>query len=201
MGDEGVLVVISGPSGVGKTTVAERLVAHGAAVRVTTATTRPAKPGEIPGKDYHFISEEEFRRKIDAGYFLEYARVFQNLYGTPLDDVRRCIRQGKTVLLLIDVQGARLVRKAGLPALYVFIAPPDEAALRARLRGRGRENEEELARRLDEAERELAARNEYDHVVVNDTLERAVAEIGALIAARRGQTAVAREARCSGERT
>ncbi len=186
MSGEGILVVISGPSGVGKNTIAERLVARGAGVRLTTATTRAPKPGEAQGKDYHFFTEEEFRRRIDSGYFLEYARVFNCLYGTPLDDVRRNLSLGKTILLLIDVQGARLVRKAGLPALYVFIAPPDAAALRERLRGRGRENEEELAGRLGEAERELAARHEYDHVVVNDAPERAADAIAALIAARRG---------------
>ncbi len=195
MGSEGLLVVMSGPSGVGKTTIAERLVARGDAVRVTTATTRPPKAGEVHGRDYHFLSEVEFRRKIDAGYFFEYARVFDNLYGTPLDDVRKSIHQGKTVLLLIDVQGARLVRKAGLPALYMFIAPPDEATLLARLRGRGRETTEELSRRLGEARRELEARHEYDHVVVNDSLERAVEETAALIAARRGTASAVPDAR------
>ncbi|HAK97610.1 MAG TPA: guanylate kinase [Planctomycetes bacterium] len=191
MGGEGLLVVISGPSGVGKNTIAELLVARGAAVRLTTATTRSPKPGEVPGQDYHFFTEEEFRRRIDSGYFLEYARVFDSLYGTPLDDVRLNLGRGKTILLLIDVQGARLVRKAGLPALHVFIAPPDAAALRERLRGRGRESEKELAGRLGEAERELAARHEYDHVVVNDTPERAAGAIAALIAARRGAAAPA----------
>jgi len=103
-----------------------------------------------------------------------------------LDDVRLHLARGRTILLLLDVQGARLVRQTGLPAMYVFIAPPDAAALRERLRGRARENPEELAGRLGEAERELAARHEYDHVVVNDVSERAAAAIAALIAARRG---------------
>ncbi|NMD35543.1 MAG: guanylate kinase [Planctomycetes bacterium] len=186
MRGEGLLVVISGPSGVGKSTIADLLVARGAAMRLTTATTRPAKPGEIPGRDYHFLTEEEFRRRIDSRYFLEYARVFDFLYGTPWDGVRLHLARGRTILLLLDVQGARLVRQTGLPAMYVFIAPPDAAALRERLRGRARENPEELAGRLGEAERELAARHEYDHVVVNDVSERAAAAIAALIAARRG---------------
>jgi guanylate kinase len=189
-GQQGFLVVLSGPSGVGKDSIAARLLAHGDCVRVVTATTRPPKPGEEHGKNYLFLTNEEFRRELDRGALLEYAEVFGNLYGTPLGAVRSHLRQGKTVLLLIDVQGARQVRGSGLPSLFIFVAPPSLEALHARLRGRGREEEAELDRRLAEARRELEAREEFDHVVVNDDLDRAVKEIRTLIDTRRRQITI-----------
>jgi guanylate kinase len=184
----GLLVVLSGPSGVGKDTVAARLLERPGRVRVVTATTRPPKAGEKHGLNYLFFTEESFLQKVDEGGFLEYARVFGHLYGTPFDAVRTYVRQGTTALLLIDVQGARQVRKAAIPALFIFIAPPDIQSLRERLRGRGRDDAEELERRLAEAERELAASSEYDHVVVNEDLDRTVEEIEALIDKRRSQS-------------
>lgn len=183
----GLLIVISGPSGVGKDTVAARLIDRGGYVRVVTATTRPPRQEERDGKNYLFLTREAFQKRLDEGWFLEYAQVFGHLYGTPFDAVRSYLSQGKTTLLLIDTQGARQVRAAALPAIFVFIAPPDTQALRSRLRDRGREDGEEVARRLAEAQRELAASAEYDHVVVNEDLDRTVEEIETLIEERRRQ--------------
>ena len=184
---KGLLVVISGPSGVGKDTVAARLVARGRCVRVVTATTRKPKAGERHGENYLFFTDAAFRKKLDEGAFLEYAQVFGHFYGTPFDAVQSHVQQGHTALLLIDVQGARQVRKSALPALFIFIAPPHEKALRERLRERGREAEDELTERLAEARREIQASSEYDHVVVNEDLARTVEEVESLIEQRRCQ--------------
>jgi len=182
---QGLLVVLSGPSGVGKDAIASRLTLRPGIVRVVTATTRPPKPGEQHGRNYLFLSRDEFLRKVDEGGFLEYAEVFGHFYGTPADAVHSYLQQGKTALLLIDVQGARQIRRARLPALFVFVAPPDRETLVRRLRGRGREGEDEIARRLAEADRELAASSEFDAVVVNDELDRAVKQIESLIDEKR----------------
>jgi guanylate kinase len=183
--NDGLLVVLSGPSGVGKDTIAAQLVERGDVIRLTTATTRPQKEGEKDGDNYLFLTKEAFCRKLDGGGFLEYAHIFGHLYGTPFDAVHSSLQQGKTALLLIDVQGARQVRAAALPALFIFVAPPDTETLKNRLRVRGRESEEELTRRLAEAERELAASAEYDHVVINENLDHTVETIKTLIEKRR----------------
>ena len=183
----GLVVVLSGPSGVGKTTIAQQLTARGDALRIVTATTRPPREGEVHGKDYLFISREAFTAGIDRGHFLEYAEVFGNFYGTPLAPVRQALAEGRTALLLIDVQGARRVRDASVPSLSIFIAPPDVRALEERLLARAQDTREECERRLAEARRELAAQNEYDHVVVNDCLRQAVGDVARIIAARRAR--------------
>ncbi len=182
---DSLLVVLSGPSGVGKDTIAARLLERGDYVRVVTATTRPPKEGERDGENYLFLTEGAFFRMLDEGGFVEYARVFGHLYGTPFDAVHSSLQQGKTALLLIDVQGARQVRAAALPALFIFVAPPDTDTLKDRLRARQRESDEELARRFAEAERELAASSEYDHVVINEDLDHTVETIETLIEKRR----------------
>ncbi len=181
---EGLLVVISGPSGVGKDSIACRLARRAGWTRIITATTRPRRQGEKDGENYEFLTKPEFRRKLDDGGFLEYAEVFGHLYGTPLDAVQSSLRQRKTALLLVDVQGARKIRAAGLPCVFIFVAPPDAQALRDRLCGRGREGEDEVSLRLAEADRELHASVEYDHIVVNEDLDRTVTEIEGLIRQR-----------------
>lgn len=178
---KGLLVVISGPSGVGKSTVCEKIVQSQGYKRVTTATTRAPKKGETPGKDYHFLSPEEFQKGIDEGEFLEYSRVYGVLYGTPAEGVREILQTGNVALLVIDVQGARLVKRTGIPALYIMLAPASERVLLERLSARGREDEKERSRRLAEANRELQAKNEFDYVVVNDHVDRAVSEIVTLV--------------------
>jgi guanylate kinase len=146
-----------------------------------SATTRSKRPGEVNGRDYHFLSREEFKHRVERGEFLEHAEVYGNMYGTlrgPMEDV---LAQGKIYLLEIDVQGANQLRALEEPGTYVFIAPPDFEELRRRLSSRGTETKEMLERRLHKAEDEWRERVSYDHVVVNDDLDRAVGEVRRLI--------------------
>ena len=171
-------LVLSAPSGAGKTTIARRLRERRADVVFSvSATTRPARPGEVDGRDYHFVSEAEFRRMAEAGELIEWAEVHGNLYGTPLANVRRAAERGEYLLLDIDVQGAELIRERVPEAVHVFILPPSGAALAERLLRRGSEGEAVRARRLLNACREVRLAPRFDHVVVNDELEHAVDEV------------------------
>jgi guanylate kinase len=178
-------LVLSGPSGVGKTTIAKRLGEIPGVVRVMTTTTRAKRPQEVDGKDYRFLSREGFEAELQAGGFLEHAEIDGNLYGTPRVAIEKELSSGKVVLVDIDTQGAKSVRDLRLPAFFVFIAPPDMAELRKRLEGRKTESPEALKMRLARAEREMAQKDTYDAVVVNTTVERAVDEILALARARK----------------
>lgn len=180
----GSLLVISGPSGVGKTTIARRLAEIPGIARVVTATTRPPRPGEADGRDYRFLGRDQFEAAAARGEFLEHAEIDGNLYGTPREAVEQELRAGRLVLLDIDVQGARSVRAAGLPALAVFVDPPSREELRRRLEGRGSEDAGAVRRRLERAEREMAQRDLYDVVVVNRDVEETVARILAEIRKR-----------------
>ncbi len=146
-----------------------------------SATTRAPRPGEINGLHYHFISRETFERNIQHGDFLEWAEVHGNLYGTPRESVETLAAQGFVILLDIDVQGFRNVRKIRPSTPAIFIAPPDALSLEERLRKRGSEDPATLAKRLDGARAELAAMAEYDSVIVNDDLERAARELEHLL--------------------
>ena len=174
------LIVVSGPSGVGKTTVFDGLLRNDAFGRAVTATTRPPRAGEVDGRDYVFLSESDFRDGIRAGRFLEHATVHGNLYGTPRDQVDAVVASGRTCLLNIDVQGAATLRDAGVEALYIFLAPPSWDVLEARLRDRGTETADVLERRLQTARDELGRQDEYDAVVINDDLAHAIAQIEGL---------------------
>ncbi len=151
-----------------------------------SATTRPPRPGEDDGVDYHFLSSDQFERHVQAGEFVEHADYAGRRYGTLRSELEQRVAQGAPVVLEIEVQGARQVRAAMSEAVQVFIAPPSLDALRTRLIGRGTDGSEEVERRLAVAEQELAARDEFAHVVVNDRLEDALAELVAIIAGELG---------------
>jgi guanylate kinase len=176
------LVVLAGPTAVGKGTVAAEIKAHHPAMLLSvSATTRPARPGEVEGEHYFFVDDAEFDRLVAAGELLEHATVHNKYrYGTPRGPIERALADGRTVLLEIDLQGARQVRSADPSAALVFLLPPSWDELVHRLVGRGTEGEEERARRLRTARTELAAQNEFDHFVVNDDVARAAAEVAAL---------------------
>lgn len=146
-------------------------------VSVMTTTTRGRRPQEVDGRDYRFLTRAEFEAGIGRGEFLEHAEIDGNLYGTPRGPIEGELDAGKVVLVAIDPQGARSVRKQGLPALFVFVAPPDMEELRRRLVGRKSESPEAVRQRLDRAEREMKEKDAFDVVVVNRTVEGAVAEI------------------------
>ena len=167
--------VLSAPSGAGKSSLARALVETVPSVGVSVShTTRPARPGEVDGVDYHFVNEREFEAMVRAGRFLEHARVFDRYYGTSWDAVRSVLSAGRDVVLDIDWQGARQVREAFAGTVSVFILPPSIDALRSRLVGRGQDSDEIVDRRMRDARSELEHYDEFDHVVVNDDFERAL---------------------------
>jgi guanylate kinase len=174
--------VITGPSGVGKGTLIRGLLERVPALELSvSATTRAPRPGERDGVDYHFLTPDEFERCVQAGEFLEHATYSGNRYGTLRSELRRRLDEGRPVVLEIEVQGARQVRKSMPSAIAVFIAPPSPDALRARLVGRGTDTPEQVQERMKTAERELEAQQEFAHVVVNDRLEDATAELERIV--------------------
>jgi len=174
------VLVVTGPSGVGKGTLIRALLARRDDYELSvSATTRPPRAGEVDGRDYHFLTPEEFEHRLARGEFLEHAVYAGHLYGTPRSEVERA---RKNLVLEIEVQGARQVREALPEATQVFIAPPSEEALRDRLVGRRTDRPEEIERRLARAKEELAAREEFSRVIVNDDLDRAVDELVKLAA-------------------
>ena len=182
MSDErGRTLVISGPSGCGKSTICQRLLEDPSVEFSVSATTRPKRPGEVDGRDYFFVDQERFRRHIENGDFLEWAEVHGSLYGTLRDQMERALDRGRVFLLEVDVQGGAQLKALGIPGVYVFVTAPDMETLRARLFGRGTDSPEVVERRMQKAHEELLARDKYDHAVVNDDLERAVAEVRHLI--------------------
>lgn len=178
----GKLVVISGPSGVGKTTIVTEVRKRTGAIFSVSATTRTPRPGEVDGKDYCFVSHADFRRMIDEGKFLEWAEVFGlgQFYGTPAEPVKRALADGKTVILDIDVQGGLQVARAMPDATFVLLLPPDDATLEKRLRGRGTEDEAVVRKRLAKAKAEIDSAERsglYNCKIVNDDLAKAVEKV------------------------
>lgn len=178
--------MLSGPAGAGKTTVAERLCRELPGLRRSvSATTRAPRAGEVEGRDYFFLTEDEFMRRLARGEFLEHARVHGHFYGTPRAPLDEALRAGESRLLVIDVQGAVQVRAARPDALLIFLDAPDDVVLGQRLADRRTDNEEERRRRLATAAAERAFRSRYDYCVTNDNLDRAVSELRALIDGKR----------------
>lgn len=184
----GTILVVSGPSGAGKTSVCGAVLGREPQLRFSVScTTRSPRPGEENGTDYHFLDRGEFEERVAAGRFLEHAEVHGHLYGTLRDEVERYVRQGSDVLLDIDVQGARQVRdglhgtELGERAVFVFLGPPSLAELERRLRGRHTESADVVARRLSNARVELSSWREYDYLVVNQELARAVDELRSVL--------------------
>jgi len=175
------MVLISGPSGAGKSTLCRRLLEDARVQFSVSATTRAPRDGEVDGRDYHFLTPEEFRAKTAAGEFIEQAEVHGNMYGTMRAPMEQAIAAGLIYLLEIDVQGANQIKAQEIPGLFLFIAPPDEETLRKRLIGRGTDAPEVIERRLAKAADELRERVKYDNVIVNDDVERALAEVRALM--------------------
>ncbi|MDP6987088.1 MAG: guanylate kinase [Phycisphaerales bacterium] len=190
----GLLLVVSGPSGVGKTTIVHRVRERLGGRFSVSATTRPKSPEEVDGKDYSFVSGETFEQMKDSDAFLEHAEVFgRHAYGTPRGPVEEALRQGELIILDIDVQGAIQVRKHMPTAYMIFILPPSDDELRHRLETRGREDEDAIARRFAEARREIdlaTSRTLYDAFIVNDNLDGAVEEACRLVSERRSVIAV-----------
>ncbi|AVG24061.1 guanylate kinase [Pontimonas salivibrio] len=181
----GRLVVIAGPTAVGKNTVISEILKARPEIEMSvSATTRPPRPGEVDGVDYYFVPDEQFDALVESGELMEWAVVHgTHRYGTPRGPVLRQQRAGKTVLLEIDIQGARQLRDGGEEALFIFIAPPSFDALAERLESRGTEDSDERQRRLATAVEELGARGEFDHVVVNDVVQDAAQDIVDLLEA------------------
>ena len=190
-GRRGQLFVVSAPSGAGKTTVVERLIAATPGIRRSRSyTSRRARPGETDGVDYHFVSRPRFEAMIAGGQFLEWAEYAGNLYGTAVVDTERELEAGADLVLVIDVQGARQVRRHRPSSVLVFVLPPSAEVLEARLRNRGEESESEIRSRLEAARGEVRAVAEYDYVVVNDAVEACVDRLRAIVLAERSRPVV-----------
>lgn len=182
----GLLIVVSGASGTGKGTVCKKILADLPEVAYSvSATTRKPRPGEVDGREYYFLSREEFQTWIAEEKFLEYAEVYGNFYGTPLNKIEERLNRGEDILLEIDVQGALNVKQKCPEGIYIFLLPPSLEELKRRIEGRGTENPESLSRRLKNAVAEIKIGLQYNYVVVNDSVDDAAAQIKAILTAER----------------
>lgn len=183
--NKGTLLVLSGSSGVGKSTIIAQVLKQRKELYFSVScTTRAPRPGEVDGVNYYFISREEFQKRIERGEFLEYAEYVGNYYGTSMTVIREKLEKGVDVLLDIEVQGAAKVRERMPDAASVFIVPPSFEELAQRLRGRGTDSEEKIQKRLETARREAKEIKNYDYIVVNDTVDHAAQEVLAILTAQ-----------------
>jgi guanylate kinase len=188
------LFIVSAPSGTGKTTLVERLVQCVPGLRMSRSyTSRPARTGEQDGVDYNFITRQQFEDMVREGQFLEWADVFGNYYGTAAADTDALLAHGEDVVLVIDVQGARQVRSRGIETIGIFVLPPSAAVLEQRLRGRSKDSEEQIGRRLQVAGVEVDEYAQYEYVVINDQIETAVGRLQAIVGAERARVKRMRE--------
>ena len=184
----GLLFIVSAPSGAGKTTLVERLVEQTPRLRMSRSyTSRHAREGERDSVDYNFVTRDRFETMVAADEFLEWADVFGNLYGTAAADTERLLDAGHDVVLVIDVQGARKVRRRGVETTAVFVMPPSFEVLEQRLRGRSKDSEDTIQQRLQVAREEVASFAEYDYVVINDELPAAVERLRGIVVAERAR--------------
>ena len=190
LNQRGLLIVLSGPSGVGKGTVRKALfeMPEQEFVYSVSMTTRAPRPGEVDGVDYYYVSKEEFERQIAAGNLLEYAEFVGNYYGTPKDKVEEQLNKGKEVILEIEVNGALQVRDKCKDAVFIFLVPPTRRALYDRLKSRGTECEERILARINKANKEFRLAHQYDYIVVNDEIYNAADRIMAIIRAEHAKT-------------
>ena len=183
---KGLLIVVSGASGTGKGTVCKKILDDLPEITYSiSATTRSPRPGEVDGREYYFLSRDEFTAWIDDGKFLEFAEVYGNFYGTPLNKIEDQLNRGKDILLEIDVQGALEVKRKCPEGVYIFLLPPSLEELKRRIEGRGTETPESLSRRLANAVAEIKIGLEYTYAVVNDSVDNAAAQIKSILAAER----------------
>ena len=183
----GLMIVLSSPSGAGKTTLTRKLLsAHNDMSMSVSATTRKPRPGEVEGHDYYFVSKEKFSEMIHNEDFLEHAKVFDNFYGTPRAPVEDALMDGRDVIFDIDWQGAQQLEQAAVEDLVkIFILPPDMRALESRLRTRAQDSDDVIAKRMSKSESEISHWSEYDYIIVNEDIDRALAELEAIVIAER----------------
>jgi guanylate kinase len=186
---KGLLIVVTGPSAVGKGTICHALRQVTPDLHFSVScTTRKPRVGEVHGRDYFFVTEEEFQRKIEQGELLEWAQVYGNWYGTPRQYVEEIVASGQDIILDIDMVGARRVRQYYPDSVFIFVIPPSMEALSQRIRGRGTESEEAVRLRLEQAPRWIEEGLEYDYVIVNDDLQKAVRTLQSIIEAEKCRT-------------
>lgn len=188
MNRTGLLIILSSPSGAGKSTLARRLMAWDASLSFSvSATTRAARPGEVDGKHYHFMSPDRFRDMVDSGQMLEHAEVFGNFYGSPLGPVETAMREGKDTLFDVDWQGGQQIRASALGGhvVSIFVLPPSLAELERRLRTRGQDSDTVIAGRMEKSRDEISHWAEYDYVLVNEDLEETEARLRDILTAER----------------
>lgn len=184
MTNRGMLIVVSGPSGVGKDTIVNAFLSdRDDCVASISATTRAPRPGEVNGREYHFIDEKEFFDRVANGKMLEYALYNDNYYGTPVKEMDELLNQGKHVILVIEIQGAQQVRALRPNALSVFLRPPCMKTLRERLAGRGTETEEEISGRIETAKEEMKISQNYDYIITNDDINKTVERFRCIVKA------------------